>query len=55
MTLGTYGHVIDELDAEAGVSAEEEIRRARAEIRPISGPRDAAVLRGGAPRTQNPA
>ena len=31
----------DELDSEAGVSAEEEIRRARSQIRPISGPREA--------------
>ncbi|MCE7891595.1 MAG: hypothetical protein DYH12_18170 [Sorangiineae bacterium PRO1] len=42
MTLNTYGHVMDELDGDAGLSAEEQIRRARAEIRPISGPRAAA-------------
>ncbi len=41
MTLNTYGHVMDELDGEAGISAEEEIRRARAQIRPISGPQAA--------------
>ena len=41
MTLNTYGHVMDELDSEAGVSAEEEIRPARAQIRPISCPRAA--------------
>jgi hypothetical protein len=38
-TLDTYGHVIDELVDAEKVSAEEEIRRARAKIRPISGPR----------------
>ena len=52
MTLNTYGHVMDELDGEAGVSAEEEIRRARAQIRPISGPRDRSDPSAGAPLQQ---
>jgi integrase len=39
MTLNTYGHVIAELADAEKVSAEELIRQAREEIRPISGPR----------------
>jgi hypothetical protein len=31
LTLGTYGHVIDELDDSPNVSAEDAIRAARAE------------------------
>ena len=38
-TLGTYGHVIAELADAEKVSAEELIRQAREEVRPISGPR----------------
>ena len=49
MTLNTYGHVMDELDGAAGVSAEEEIRRARAQFRPISGPRKAVGHSAQAP------
>jgi integrase len=41
MTLNTYGHVIAELADAEKVSAEELIRQAREEIRPISGPRAA--------------
>ena len=41
MTLNTYGHVIAELAEAERVSAEELIRRARVEIRPISGPQGA--------------
>jgi len=39
MTLNTYGHVIAELAGAEKLSADEQIRRARKEIRPISGPR----------------
>jgi len=40
--MSTYGHVIDELAEAEKVSAEDETRRARGEIRPISGSRAAA-------------
>src|SRR2546428_13876016 len=49
-TLDTYGHVIDELAGAEKVSAEEEIRRARAEIRPTFGPR-AEAADADAPQT----
>jgi hypothetical protein len=38
MTLNTYGHVIAELADTEKASAEEQIRWARVEIRPKSGP-----------------
>lgn len=46
MTLNTYGHVIAELAEAEKVPAEELIRRARTEIRPISGPRAAEEAEG---------
>jgi integrase len=56
MTLSTYGHVIDELAGAENVSAEEEIRRARSEIRPISGPRAEEAEQEASPtQTKSPA
>jgi integrase len=56
MTLNTYGHVIAELAEAEKTSAEQLIRRARAEIRPISGPRASDVAEAAGARTQrNPA
>lgn len=49
MPLNTYGHVKHELGRDAGVSAEEEIRRAHAQIRPTSGRRSFSA---GAPQQE---
>ncbi len=52
MTLNTYGHVIAELADAEKVSAEELIRRAREEIRPISGRRAAGDVSAEAPNDE---
>jgi hypothetical protein len=42
MSLDTYQHVIDELEGAERVPADEQIRRARANLRPVSYPPSAA-------------
>lgn len=43
LTLGTYGHVIDELDGTPQMPAEETIRVARGTVVPSQFPRDAVT------------
>jgi hypothetical protein len=53
MSLDTYQHVIDELDGAARVPADEQIRRARASLVPVSYPPRAARQSGDAAKRPN--
>jgi integrase len=54
MSLDTYQHVIDELDGAERVPADEQIRRARANLVPVSYPLGVARQSGDAAKRPNP-